>query len=460
MKISKMFSIGALLAGIALLSCEPNEDAYPLPYDNRATGSFLRVVKITSFSWDFDDLNNSAFEAIYESVDKNFGEDLDKVEFYATHRTAAGLITDEVLVKTVLAADMNLEKVPEPTYSDYLRSEPIRVTYQETLTALSTLTSDPDGTTCSNIFPDVCPAIAFSGSLAVGDRVIFRVKIYDKQGRGFTVNNPQQTVSPSLGNGNEANITANLTGGIFYSSPMLYTQLIQRVTTTGNVNSYTGDYRMTQVGRWAPDFQGTADGLTILRSFPQPWMRPFVFGNSETDSTQTVTLSKVTGGLPSLRQFTCKYRGETISMMINLEQVVLGGTALSAGALASINALPTASGLGFPATSTAANLGQVFSPLLNTGTSCTSERGFFIMTGAAFNPSNSAGGGSFLGDSGMPKGIPKREFPNRGYYRTDRDGLAPGDVFSLSVDDDTDEYGRRNGYCNWYTRIYLTLTKI
>lgn len=460
MKISKYLAIAILLSGVALISCEPNEEDYPLPYDNRATGSYLRVIKIESFSWDFDNLNNSAFEAVYESVDKNFGADLDKVEFYATHRTAAGLITDEVLVKTVSAADMNLQAVPEPTYSDYLRSDPIKVTYQETLTALSTLTTDPDGTTCSGIFPDVCPAIAFPGSLSVNDRIIFRLKVYDKQGRGFTVNNPQVVASPSLGNGNEANITPNLTGGIFYSSPMLYNQIITRVTTSGNPNAYTGNYRMTQVGRWTPDFANTAAQLDILRSFPQSWMRPFVFGQSETDSVQDVTLSLVPGGLPSQRQFTCKYRGQTITMKINLEASVLGGTAISAGALATMLAPPTSSGLGFPTGSAGTNLGTVFSPLANTGVSCTSERGFFTMTGAAFNPSNSAGGGSFLGDAGMPKGIPKREFPNRGYYRTDRDGLTVGDVFSLSIDDDTDEYGRRNGYCNWYTRIYLTFTKI
>jgi hypothetical protein len=60
----------------------------------------------------------------------------------------------------------------------------------------------------------------------------------------------------------------------------------------------------------------------------------------------------------------------------------------------------------------------------------------------------------------MPPGIPRRAFPNRGHYRTDRDGLTVGDVFTISVDDDVDEYGRRNGYCNWYTRVYLSLTKL
>ncbi|MBX2899746.1 MAG: hypothetical protein KF775_08845 [Cyclobacteriaceae bacterium] len=453
MKLNKYLAVGVLAAGGFISSCEPNEDLYPLPYDNRATGSFLRVIKINSNVWDLDDLANSGFEAVYESVDKNFGADLDRVEFYATHRSGAtALITDEVLVKTLTAAQMNFAKVPEPTYSDYLRSGPIKITAQETLDALLTLTTDPDGTTCSNIFPDVCPAVAFPGSLAINDRVIFRVKIYDKQGRGFTVNNPQVTASPRLGNGNEANITPNLTGGLFYNSPMLYTMLMQRMTTTGNANAYTGDYRMAQVARWQPDHTPAQHG-----AFPQNWLRKFIFGNSDTDSTQTVTLQKVPGGLPTERQFTCKYRGQTITLRINFEQAVLNVNGAgfpgspAPAALVTMQTATASGGLGFPAGTTNANLGTIFVPLLNTTQKCTSEREFFVTTPLA---------GAFAGTADLPAGVPRRAHPNRGYYRFDRDGLTAGDVFSITLDDDADEYGRRNGYCNWYTRIQLTLTKL
>ncbi|MBL7872006.1 MAG: hypothetical protein JNM78_10370 [Cyclobacteriaceae bacterium] len=450
----------------AFTACEPNKDLFPLPYDNRETGSYLRVYKITSNVWDINDLTGSGFEAIYESVDRNFGADLVRVDFFATHRSGAtGFITNEVLVKTLTASAMGFAKVPKPSYSEYLRSTPIKITATETLAALATLTTDPDGTTCSNIFPDVCPAVAFPGSLSIGDRIIFRVKIYDKQGRTFTVNNPQVAASPRLGNSNEANITPNLTGGQFYNSPMLYTTLIQQVTTTGNTNAYTGTYRMAQVGRWVPDLATNANNLQILRTFAQGWMRPFVFGNSTTDSTQTVTLSLVPGGLSSQRQLTCNYRGQSITMIINLEQAVLNVTgagypgATPPAALATMQAATTAGGLGFPAGTTNANLGTVFVSLANTGINCTSERQFYQMTaGAAVVTAGNPG--TFSGDAGMPLGIPRRAFPNRGHYRTDRDGLTPGDVFTITVDDDVDEYGRRNGYCNWYTRIALSLTKL
>lgn len=464
MKMKRYIAI--ILAAFAFaMGCVPDEDSYPLPYDDRESGSYLRVISISSFVWDLTDIPNSGFEAVYESVDKNFGADLDKVEFYATFRSAGGAITNEVLVKTLTFADMGFSTVPEPTGSKYLRSTPVRITAQETLNALNTLTTDPDGTTCTGIFPDICPAVAFPGTVGLNDRIIYRLKVYDNKGRAFTVNNPQVAAAPKLGNPNEANITANLTGGIFYSSPMLYTVLVQRVTDTGNSNAYTGTYRMAQVGRWAPDFATNANNLQILRNYPQAWMRPFVFASSSTDSTQVVTLTKVPGGLSTQRQFTCTYRGQTTTVVVNFERVSVSGGSLTAAAITTMMATPTPAagvvpGLGFPAGTANANIGQVMVPLIKTEASCTPERPYYLMTGAQFNPTLPGNPGEFAGDILMPKGIPRRVFPNRGYYRIDRDGLTPGDVFSIAVDDDVDEYGRRNGYCNWYTRVYLTLTKL
>jgi hypothetical protein len=471
----KYISILVLLAGIVVMSCR-DESLYPLPYDDRATGSFLRVYDLKSNVWDLNDLNNSGFEAIYESVDRNYGRDLTKIEFYATHRSAAtGFITNEVLVKTI--TDMSIfSEVPEPTYSLYLRSTPIRITANETLAALATLTTDPDGTTCTGIFPDVCTMVAYPGALALGDRIIFRIKIYDNQGRAFTVANPQNTVTPAFGNPNEANITPNITGGLFYNSPMIYTNLVQTMTSTGNdANAYLGDYTMKQVAIWQPDHNAGQH-----QSFLPGWLNKVVFGNSSSDPTQTVTLTTVPGGLSTQRQLTCKYRGQTITLVLNFERAIVGQTGAGltgANGTAALATLTTSTvtpvgtglgnGLGFPAGTTNTNLGTVYVPLINSGVDCTSEREFYFtnpqagvfnqpvsthpVTGATISPASPLA---------LPAGLPSSTFPNRGLYRLDRDGLTVGDVFSISVDDDADEYGRRNGYCNWYTRIYLTLTKI
>jgi hypothetical protein len=461
MKI-KQYVFGAVMAVAVAISCSPDPSLYPLPYDDRATGSYLRAYRVSSNVWDLNDTLNSAFTAVYESVDRNFGADLQEIRFYATHRASSGAITDEALVKTYDAAAIaaNFAKVPEPTYSDYLRSVPLSVTYTETMTALRTLKGvDPDGVNlvdpaCTGIFPKTCPAVPFPyaapgvSELQNNDRLIFRIAILDNQGRLFTVANPQTTIAPYLGNPIEANITANLTGGIFYSSPMLFNVTVVGMTSVFNTNAYTGNYKMTQVARWQPD-HSTAQH----QAFPQAWIDEFVFGNSAADSTQTVTLAK--GSLPTERTFSCTYRGSTINLTINFENAATG---LPATAITTLNAplnapgqpAATVFGLGM-AGATTGNLGTIFVPIANTGVDCTSTREFYQTTPL---------GGSFAGTNVLPWGLPRNTVPNRGAYRIDQDGTIPGQTFLISLDDDADEYGRRNGYCTWYTRVLLHMERL
>jgi len=434
---------------IAGASCSPAVITTPVI---DAGGEFLRLYSFVSNTWDLDDLNHSGFTAIYESVDQNSGADLKKIEFYATHKSGAtGLITNEALVKTIDSTTISASfaTVPAPTLTEYLRSGPITITYAETIAGLSSLTTDPDGTSCTGTYPDVCTMVAFPGSLQEKDEVIFRVAIYDKKDRLFTVANPQTTVTPALGNQADVNISANLTGGLFYANPMLYTINVVRTTTTGNADAYTGYYQMTQVARWQPDHSASQQS-----SFS--WIDEIVFGNSNTDSTQVVILNKVTGGLPTEREFTCKYRGNTISMTINLENTPTGLTQGAITTMINPSNVPgqpaaTPQGLGFPAGTTADNVGTVWVPLLNTEVNCTSTRQFYQVTPL---------GGTFVGSTSLAWGYPRGTVPNRGAYRNDRDGLTPGDVFCIGVDDDADEYGHRNGYCDWYTRVLLTMKKL
>lgn len=437
-------------AWIAGASCSPS----PVLTTGTNTGGaeFLRLYSSVSNTWDVDDLAHSGFTAVYESVDTDNGADLTKIEFYATYKSGStGLITDEALVKTIDANAIaaSFATVPAPTLSDYLRSGPITITYAETIAGLSTLTSDPDGNSCTGVYPDVCTMIAFPGSLQENDEVIFRAAIYDKQDQLYTVANPQTTVTPALGNPDEVNISANLNGGLFYANPMLYTVTLVRTTTTGNPDAYTGDYLMTQVARWQPDHSAAQQS-----SFS--WIDEIVYGNSTTDSTQVVTLSKVTGGLPTERQFQCQYRGQTLTLTINLENTPTGLTSGAITTLTNPANMPgqpasTAQGLGFPAGTTTGNLGTIWVPLVNTHVDCTSTKQFYQVTPL---------GGTFVGSSSLPWGYPRATVPNRGAYRNDRDGLTPGDVFCIGIDDDADEYGHRNGYCDWYTRVLLTLKKL
>jgi len=293
--------------------------------------------------------------------------------------------------------------------------------------------------------------------LALGDQIILRWKTRLTDGRTYTVRNVQTTVSPRLGNQEEANIlSSGFLSGQFYNAPYQFTVTVRQMTLPYNANAYTGNYQMIQMAVWSPNHN-----LELHQTIPTYMVRPFTFGNSPADSSQTVTLSKVPGGLPTERLVeNVRYRGQTISFRVNFEG---GGPASPApspsdAAFATLTAafsnVSGTSGMGmvipvvpsgFP------RLGTVWVPLFNSGVNCTSQRQFYLTT-----PLN----GTFGGTTALRFGLPRRTYPNRGFYPIGSDGLTPGDVFTIAVDDDVDEYGRRNGYCTWYRRIYLRLEKL
>jgi hypothetical protein len=453
MNLKKYILGTALTAGVVMMACR-DESLYPLPYDDRTTAHYLRIYRSTTNVFELNDLANSAVEFVFESVDAQKGALLQEVEFYATHRNGStGEITDEVFVTTIPASAMNFNFVPQPTYSEYLRSAPVRITYNQIQAALVTLTTDPDGipgVDCSDIYPDVCPAVAYPGSLALGDQIFLRWKTRLTDGRTYTVPNVQSVVSPRLGNGEEANmLSPNVTSGQFYNAPYQFTVTVRRMTNPYVANAYTGDYRMIQMAVWSP-----SHNLELHQTIPTYMVRPFTFGSSPTDSTQTVTLSTVTGGLPTERLVqNVRYRGQTISFKVNFEGGGPASPAPGGAALATLtDAFSNVSGTsGMGMVIPAGGLGTVWVPLFNSGVNCTSQRQFYLTT-----PLN----GAFGGTTALRFGLPRRTYPNRGFYPIGSDGLTPGNVFTIAVDDDADEYGRRNGYCTWYRRIYLRLEKL
>ena len=91
-------------------------------------------------------------------------------------------------------------------------------------------------------------------------------------------------------------------------------------------------------------------------------------------------------------------------------------------------------------------------PLQNSGADCTSEREIYWTTPA---------GGNFTASSAtLVAPLPTGTTANRGAYSTAIAGTTAGNTFTIGVDDDADEYGRRNGYCTWTRRVKLLLTKI
>jgi len=362
-----------------------DESLYPLPYNERVVGAYLRMYSITSNVFDLNDLNNSGFDVDYEMVDEANGDNLQEIEFYVSMRRGTG-VTGEVLIKTVPGS--SFAAVPEPTYSEYKRAR-IRITANETLAALASITAVPPAT-----WPSGSAGLVYPGSVIAADQIIYRWQLVLKDGRKFSVLNPQRT------NVAENNNTPNITTGQFYSAPSTYTVSVRSL----QVGAWTGNYTLEQTEIWSPAHSVALHSTSFPASLNQVLF-----------PTQTVTLAIPSGGLSTEREFTANYRGSSVKMKINLEN------------------------------------GAVFVPLQNTTLDCTSERELYWVTPVA---------GTFAGTTTLAPGLPQGTVQNRGSYNTAQDGLTVGQILTIGVDDDADEYGRRNGYCTWTRRIKLRLTRI
>ncbi len=416
-KYTALFSL--VLLGIAL-SCT-DESLFPLPYNARTVAGYVRMYKVTSNSFDINNIANSAFETIYEPVDEKNGGNLATIEYYASLRRGTG-VTGEVLVKTV--DNSGFVAPAQPTYSIYTR-QLIRITAAETLAALQTAPATPPSTVQAGLWPLGGTFIAPPAAYAAADQIVYRWVMVLKDGRRWSVTNIQGT-NPAI----EINNSTNLATGVFYNAPSQRTITVRSLL----ANSWVGTYGLKQVSIWSPNHS-----VSLHQTAFPAYMNQVLFPN------QVVTLSVPAGGLSSEREFTVTYRGSTVTMRINLESTSPG---LSAGTVGIMNTAPP-NGLGFTGATTA-NLGTVFVPLRNSTLSCSSKRQLYWVT---------PGTGTFGGTSALKPGLPQFTTPSRGVFRTDILGTNPGDVFSINVDDDCDEYGRGSGYCTWTRRVCLTLTK-
>jgi len=439
MNYKKHISIlGLLIVGI-VMSCR-DESLYPLDYNDRTQGAYLRMYSITSNVFDVNDFANSAFETTFETVDPEGGNLLEEIEFYASFRigtTTPPQLTDEVLVKTVPASVF--VEVPEPTYSEFKRAT-IRITHAETHAALLTAPTQ----TGTEFWPSLARKISYPGSIVAGQQVVYRWKMKLTNRQEFSVFNPQNT------NQVEANSTANITGGQYYSSPFQFTMTAR----TLEIGSFVNNYLVEQVSIWSP-----SHSVALHRSsFPASL-------NEEIFADQTVTLTKPTGGLSTQREFQISYKGGNRTVVVNFEQ----SDPLTGQTAGNTTAALTTLGWGTAPASTRPR-GTVFIPLQNSTVACSGERqiywatptgGLFGSTAYGNNPAGSAASGVDPALPALSAGEPQGVTPNRGVYFTDvAGGTVAGEVFYLTLDDDADEYGRLNGYCTWTRRVLLKFTKV
>ncbi|MCX8492146.1 MAG: hypothetical protein ORN54_13875 [Cyclobacteriaceae bacterium] len=371
MKFKLYISFATIALSLVVIGCR-DKDLYPLPYDDREVGAYMRLYSLTSNVIDLNDLANSGLDGVFEAVDNNNGNILQEFRMFVSHRRGTA-VTSEVPVKTIPASEFS--RVTEPTFSEYTRAK-IRVTATETLTALATATG-------------------FPGLFQAADQVIYRGVMVLKDGREFS----------------NTNTTPNITGGQFYSASFVYTLTVRAQP----LGSWIGAYNLTQNAIWSPNH---SPALHATPQFPA-YLNQRLFPN------QVVTLSIPPGGLSTERQFTVSYRGQNVTMRFNLE--------------------PTPTG-------TAPTAGTIFVPLQNSTVDCSLERELYWTMPTS---------GNFTATPFpvLPAGLPQGTTANQGAYNTSQTGLVTAQFLTIGVDDDADEYGRRNGYCTWTRRVRLTLTR-
>jgi len=360
--MNKRYLLLAVLSLVVLaMSCR-DESTYPLPYNDRNIGAYMRVVTLNSNIIDLNDLANSGLDGIFEAVDEEYGDLLESFDIVVSYRRGI-TFSSEVPILSVPGSEF--QPVPEPTYSEYKRKN-IRISAQAAITALQGAATNP-----------------LVGNPIAGDVFNFRGIVKLKNGKEFS----------------NTNTNINILSGQFYNSTFVYSLTVRSVL----ANSWLGDHSLTQTEIWSPNHSAALHAT----AFP-------AYLNEKLFPDQTVTLSIPSGGLSSQREFTVNYRGESSKLLINLEN------------------------------------GTVFIPIQNSGIDCTPEREIYW----TFPTS-----GTFAGSTSLAPGLPQASVSTRGAYTTTQ-GTTAGQVMTIGLDDDADEYGRRNGYCTWVRRVRLRLTKL
>jgi len=207
--INKYILIVLAVSTFNSCSNDPNNAIYSV-FDGVEYGAVLRTLDITSPTFDVVDLS-SYFEVIIEEQDEDFGGLLSQVEVYIDADGAS-----EALVKTIPASEFT-------TSSNGLPSTSIRITLQESLTALG--------------LP--------SSGVACGDQMLIRLKVDLTDGRSFSV----------------ADGSGSLQGSYFQSP---YQYAVDVVANLPSDTLYTGQYLLETITPGIFGVSDYADGVYTI----------------------------------------------------------------------------------------------------------------------------------------------------------------------------------------------------
>lgn len=189
---------------ISLAACSVNEENFPVPLDEvlNNNGAYLRILEVESAGFDILDLENAAYIFNGEVFDREEGDLLESVDFYASYTSADGTTVSETSdpIETYPASaftrggDRNL---PQTT---------INISIDEVLGPLGLTTDD----------------------LLIGDTFSVRWVLNLTDGRSFSTSDANTVV----------------TGGAFFSSPYLANV---GVVAAIPQDEFVGTYQFTQL---------------------------------------------------------------------------------------------------------------------------------------------------------------------------------------------------------------------
>jgi hypothetical protein len=231
MKLYRFLIITLAFTAIAV-SCRDAEPNIPFNVFNH--GAYARTINVASGTYNFFDLQNSAFTATIQIVDERDGDLLQSVDVYVRHRRGQTL-SPEVLVKTLAAsAFTKTPAAPQPGTATPTGREDGKAGRAYPTTTFSVSATEASGLTG--------PTLA---NIQGADAYEIRLVLNLTDGRSFT----------------NTNSSADIQGGPFYASPFFYRASV--VCPSNNLQG-TYNYSATDMQSIYGSCPGTINGTVTL----------------------------------------------------------------------------------------------------------------------------------------------------------------------------------------------------
>lgn len=214
---------------LVVLSCTDFVDP-AIPYSNFDTGTYLRTIKAPT-SVNYFAMGSATFTLTVEAVDAEAGTSVQEVQVFVKRRRGATLSAEKLLI-TVPGSAFTAE-------GKYTR------------------------TTISIPFTTVLSTLGFTqAEMNGGDFVEYRLSLLDKKGRTFT----------------NSNLSPDISGGVFYSSPFFYRVGIVCPSDLGGTFAYSSSNMNSAYGSCPGTITGSVTFTPVSAGSPSYIVSDATFG--------------------------------------------------------------------------------------------------------------------------------------------------------------------------------------